>query len=88
LTPYKIRVNAIAPGMFPSEMTEGSPAFANGDPTKEGGVKLEIAPLERSGSEEDIAGVALFLISKGGAYLSGNVIVPDGGRLGQLPATY
>ncbi|TVY92250.1 Short-chain dehydrogenase/reductase [Lachnellula willkommii] len=88
LTPYKIRVNAIAPGIFPSEMTIGNPAFFNGEPRKEGGVKTEVAPLERSGSEEDIAGVALFLISKGGAYLSGNVIVPDGGRLGQMPATY
>lgn len=88
LTPYKIRVNAIAPGIFPSEMSEGSPLFGDGDPRKEGGLKAEFAPLERSGSEEDMAGVALFMTSKGGAYLCGNVIVPDGGRLGQMPSTY
>ncbi|KAL2069980.1 hypothetical protein VTL71DRAFT_14660 [Oculimacula yallundae] len=87
-TPYKIRVNGIAPGMFPSEMTEGHPAFGNADPTVEGGVSREICPLERSGSEEDIAGAALFMMSKAGGYLSGNITVIDGGRLGGFPATY
>jgi len=87
--PYKIRVNAIAPGMFPSEMTDGSAAFAGGkDPRIEGNLPKEICPLERSGTEEDMAGVALFMMSKGGAYISGNVIVPDGGRLSQLPSVY
>ncbi|TVY78565.1 Short-chain dehydrogenase/reductase SAT3 [Lachnellula suecica] len=88
LTPYKIRVNAIAPGLFPSEMTAQNPVFLKGDPTKEGGLDVGLCPLERTGTEEDVAGVALFMCSKGGAYLSGNVIVPDGGRLGQMPATY
>ncbi|KAE8453272.1 hypothetical protein EG329_011339 [Mollisiaceae sp. DMI_Dod_QoI] len=86
---YKIRVNGIAPGMFPSEMTAGQSAFqGDKDPTKEGGLSKSVCPLERSGSEEDIAGTALFMMSRGGAYLSGNIIVPDGGRLGILPATY
>ncbi|KAH6670414.1 putative Rhamnolipids biosynthesis 3-oxoacyl-reductase [Halenospora varia] len=86
---YKIRVNCIAPGLFPSEMTDDMPMFlGQKEPWKEGGLSKQLCPLERSGSEEDMAGVALFMMSKGGAYLSGNVIVPDGGRLGTLPATY
>ncbi len=49
---------------------------------------LSCGGIERSGTEEDIAGTALYMMSRGGAYLSGNIIVPDGGRLGQLPAVY
>jgi hypothetical protein len=45
-------------------------------------------PLERAGSEEDMAGIILFLTSKAGAYISGNVLIVDGGRLSNLPATY
>ncbi|CZS96207.1 hypothetical protein WAI453_009819 [Rhynchosporium graminicola] len=87
-TPYKIRVNGITPGIFPSEMTDGNVYFDNGDPTQEGGLPKEICPMERSGSEEDIAGVALFMTSRAGGYLSGNITVVDGGRLGQFPAAY
>ncbi|KAF8858433.1 putative Rhamnolipids biosynthesis 3-oxoacyl-reductase [Acephala macrosclerotiorum] len=85
---YKIRVNGIAPGMFPSEMTAEQAAFKGGDPTKEGGLDRKITPLERSGKEEDMAGTAIYLMSRGGAYLDGCIVVPDGGRLGELPATY
>jgi NAD(P)-dependent dehydrogenase (short-subunit alcohol dehydrogenase family) len=88
LTPYKIRVNGIAPGMFPSEMTEDHAAFRAGDPTVEGGLDAKIAPMERSGREEDMAGTAIYLASKGGAYLSGCILVPDGGRMGAISNTY
>lgn len=87
-SPYKIRVNGIAPGMFPSEMTDGHSAFLNNDPSKEGGVSKQVCPLERAGSEDDIAGTALFMMSKAGGYLSGNITVVDGGRMGEMPATY
>ncbi|TVY93421.1 Short-chain dehydrogenase/reductase [Lachnellula willkommii] len=45
-------------------------------------------PLERVGTEEDMAGAILFLTSKAGAYCTGNVLLLDGGRLSVLPATY
>jgi NAD(P)-dependent dehydrogenase (short-subunit alcohol dehydrogenase family) len=45
-------------------------------------------PLERSGTEEDMAGCILFLASRAGAYCTGNVLVMDGGRLSVMPATY
>jgi NAD(P)-dependent dehydrogenase (short-subunit alcohol dehydrogenase family) len=45
-------------------------------------------PLERLGTEEDIAGAILFLTSKAGAYVWGNVLLTDGGRLSNLPSSY
>ena len=49
--------------------------------------KTEI-PLTRSGDEEDMAGVTLFMCSRAGAYLNGNVLVSDGGRLSVMPSSY
>ncbi|CAL3962648.1 unnamed protein product [Diplocarpon coronariae] len=54
----------------------------------EGDILKDLCSLERSGTEEDIAGTALYLMGRGGAYLSGNVIVPDCGKLGEMPTVY
>lgn len=45
-------------------------------------------PLERAGTEEDMAGAILFLTSRAGAYVTGNVLVTDGGRLSNRPSSY
>ena len=45
-------------------------------------------PAHRVGSEEDLAGVVLFLTSRAGAYVNGDVLLVDGGRLGQMPASF
>lgn len=47
-----------------------------------------MVPDGRPGDSEDIGGAILFLLSKAGAYINGNVLVTDGGRLGVVPATY
>jgi NAD(P)-dependent dehydrogenase (short-subunit alcohol dehydrogenase family) len=47
-----------------------------------------IVPVERIGTEEDMAGCILYLTSRAGAYLSGSVMLTDGGSLSILPATY
>lgn len=56
------------------------------------GVKDEYEPDEipagRNGSAQDIAGIILFLVEKGGAYINGSVQISDGGRLGIFPAVY
>ncbi|KAG0645766.1 Short-chain dehydrogenase reductase SAT3 [Hyphodiscus hymeniophilus] len=80
LVPYDIRSNAIAPGLFPSELAAGIIGDGVFPKTK--------IPLERAGSEEDMAGCILFLTSRAGAYCTGNVLVIDGGRLSIMPASY
>ncbi len=48
----------------------------------------DACPSERTGSEQDFAGAILFLASPAGAYINGETMVSDGGRLAQLPAAY
>jgi NAD(P)-dependent dehydrogenase (short-subunit alcohol dehydrogenase family) len=67
-----ITVNAVAPGPFESKMMAATlDAF--------GDAIIEAAPLKRIGRPDDMAGVALFLASRAGSYLTGAVIPVDGG---------
>jgi NAD(P)-dependent dehydrogenase (short-subunit alcohol dehydrogenase family) len=50
--------------------------------------KKELYPAERVGTEEDMAGVILYLTSHAGGYCNGSVLVTDGGRLSVLPSTF
>lgn len=71
--PRGIRVNAIAPGAFPTRMTAGM--FA-----EVGAERLAAAaPLRRTGDEEDLKGVTALLASAAGKHISGQVIAVDGG---------
>lgn len=90
LAGYDIRVNGIAPGIYHSEMSDGL-FQSQGIPDKgitDGTVPRDTIPLTRAGSEEDIAGVLLWMAGTAGGYLNGNIVVTDGGRLGQRPSTY
>jgi NAD(P)-dependent dehydrogenase (short-subunit alcohol dehydrogenase family) len=69
-----ITVNAIAPGLFESKMT----AFVFADDPAAGGFTSRI-PLRRVGEAPDVAGIAIFLASRAGSYLTGAVIPVDGG---------
>ncbi len=67
-----ITVNAIAPGPFESKMTEWL--------LEQYRSRIEEScPLKRIGEPGDMAGVAIFLASRAGAYLNGTVIPVDGG---------
>jgi NAD(P)-dependent dehydrogenase (short-subunit alcohol dehydrogenase family) len=67
-----ITVNAIAPGPFESKMMEATlEAF--------GEQIAANAPLKRIGRPDDMAGAAIFLASRAGAYLTGALIPVDGG---------
>jgi len=90
LVEYKIRANVIAPGLYPSEMTGNQAFMMDKDkrPDQEGAVGKTMVPLERTGGEEDMAGAALYLASRAGGYLDGNIILTDGGRLSIMPANY
>jgi NAD(P)-dependent dehydrogenase (short-subunit alcohol dehydrogenase family) len=68
----KITVNAIAPGPFESKMmAETLERFRD--------VIVGSCPMGRIGEPEDMAGAAIFLASRAGAYLTGAVIPVDGG---------
>jgi len=68
----EITVNAIAPGPFESKMMAATLA-AFGEQI------AASAPLKRIGRPDDMAGTAIFLASRAGAYLTGAVIPVDGG---------
>jgi NAD(P)-dependent dehydrogenase (short-subunit alcohol dehydrogenase family) len=67
-----VTVNAIAPGPFESKMMAATLEAA-------GDAIAASAPLKRIGRPDDMAGVAIFLASRAGAYLTGAVIPVDGG---------
>ena len=72
LAPRNITVNAVAPGPFQSKMMK-----ATLEQFGEGIAKTN--PLRRIGEPEDMAGIAIYLASRAGAYVTGTVIPVDGG---------
>jgi len=69
-----VRVNALAPGWFPSELTEEM----IGDERSEAYVTAN-TPLGRFGGEHELDGALLFLASDASAYVTGHTLVVDGG---------
>jgi len=74
LAPHKIRVNAVAPGYVLTEMTKrglNNPAW----------VKLweEMTPMGRFAEPAEIANVMLFLASDAASYMTGSIVLVDGG---------
>ena len=72
--PHNVRINAIAPGVTRTD-------FARAlweDPQAEAALQ-KATPLGRIGEPEEIAGAAVFLAAKAGAYMTGQTIIVDGG---------
>jgi 3-oxoacyl-[acyl-carrier protein] reductase len=70
-----ILVNAVAPGYIQTQMTDVLPA-------EHREALLRQVPLGRIGQPEDVAGVILFLCSPQAAYVTGQVLIVDGGLIG------
>jgi NAD(P)-dependent dehydrogenase (short-subunit alcohol dehydrogenase family) len=70
---HAIRVNAIAPGWFPSDMS-GYVIERHGERLK------EHIPLRRFGGPQDLQGAVVFLSSEASAYVTGHTLVVDGGE--------
>jgi len=83
LAPHNIRVNAIAPGPFDTEMID----YVRGDPERWRDFYRQV-PLRRAGREEDIKGVGVFLASDAAAFVTGATLVVDGGTLASGGARY
>jgi NAD(P)-dependent dehydrogenase (short-subunit alcohol dehydrogenase family) len=71
--PHNIQVNAIAPGWFPTHMSGWIIEHRKDS-------LLEKIPLGRFGSDHDLKGAAVFLASDASAYVTGHVLVVDGGQ--------
>jgi NAD(P)-dependent dehydrogenase (short-subunit alcohol dehydrogenase family) len=72
--PYGIRVNAIGPGYTRTPMTE--PALGDPDTLR---TILAKTPLGRVAEPEDLAGAAIFLATRSSAYVTGHILMVDGG---------
>ena len=70
-----IRLNAIAPGLFP---TEGMTARLN--PTGSSYNPAESNPMKRTGQPHELANLAVYLLSPGSEYMSGQTIAIDGAQ--------
>jgi len=72
--PRNVRVNAIAPGIintdFAKPLWDNPAIYAR---------TIEMTPLGRIGDPDDVAGVAVFLASRAGEYITGQTLVVDGG---------
>ncbi len=73
LAPYGIRVNALVPGSIDSQGMSAEVKRERG----------EVVPLRRVGEPEDMAGPAAFLASDDAGYITGHILVVDGGLLAQ-----
>lgn len=74
LAPHQITVNAIGPGYIHTKLT--SAVFA--DPVRRSEMLARI-PMERFGEPDDIAGPAVFLASDAARYVTGQLLMVDGG---------
>ncbi|KAE9993694.1 Dolichyl-phosphate-mannose--protein mannosyltransferase 4 [Venturia inaequalis] len=78
----KVRVNTIAPGVFPSEMTTGE----SGEDQKSSMDTKMSTPSGRPGNESDMAATVLFLAGPGGVFYNDQIMYPDGGNTIVQPA--
>lgn len=72
--PSNIRVNAISPGVIQTEFAK--PLTDNSEVMQR---RLALTPLRRAGIPEEVAGLALLLAAPGGAFISGQNLIVDGG---------
>ena len=74
--PYRVRVNAIAPGVFRTALNHKLL-----DETERGREYLIRTPMRRFGNVDELAGAAIFLASDAASFVTGEIIAVDGGFL-------
>ncbi|KEA27605.1 short-chain dehydrogenase [Pseudomonas aeruginosa C2773C] len=82
-----VRCNAIAPGWINSDLSN---AYIDGqaDPDQARRDLLKLHPVGRTGEPQDIGNAVVFLASEESAFITGQVIVIDGGRTAKLPLPF
>ncbi|KAF1851481.1 short chain dehydrogenase/reductase family protein [Cucurbitaria berberidis CBS 394.84] len=86
LAGLSIRVNALAPGWFPSEMADD--LIEGRDPGTEGTDDDRFIPARRFGGQEEMGGTVLYLASRAGSFCNGLILLNDGGRVAVTNADY
>jgi NAD(P)-dependent dehydrogenase (short-subunit alcohol dehydrogenase family) len=74
LGPHNIRVNCVAPGLVKTDFAKALWDTPAGEERASAGT-----PLRRLGEPDDLAGAAVYLASRAGAWTTGQTIVVDGG---------
>ncbi|HZZ87359.1 MAG TPA: SDR family oxidoreductase, partial [Caulobacteraceae bacterium] len=74
LSPHNVRVNCVAPGLVKTDFARALWDTPEAEKRSSSGT-----PLRRLGEPDDIAGAAVFLAGKSGAWVTGQTIVVDGG---------
>lgn len=80
LSPYKITINAVAPGATKTERTVSDPTYEE--------TWSRITPTGRPATVADIAHAALFLVSPQAGHITGQTLVVDGGWTSTSPSPY
>lgn len=80
LSPYKITVNAIAPGATLTERTSSDPEYEK--------VWSRITPIGKPAMVDDIANAACFFVSSQASHITGQALVIDGGWTSVSPSPY
>lgn len=80
LSPYRITINAIAPGATVTERTKSDPGYE--------GTWSRITPIGKPATVEDIAHAALFLVSPDAGHITGQTLVVDGGWTSVSPEPF
>jgi len=79
-----VRVNAVAPGVYESEMTMD---YISPDEVNKIGKGVQPVPAGRAGTGEEMAGTVVYLASRAGGYTNGQEISIDGGYMSVNPST-